>query len=171
MNVKKLVLVSSGPFDQKYADGIMKVRLERLNEDERAEVESLSAKLKDGTDEDQNKVMLRFGELMSKADAYDPVPHNNQKIEVNYEIHQKVWVQADELRRSGQLMEIGQKIKCPVVAIHGDYDSHSGEGVKVPLTNIIKNFRFISIPKCGHRPWQERQAQNRFYDILKKELK
>ena len=57
-----------------------------------------------------------------------------------------------------------------VVAIHGDFDPHSGQGVKQPLSKIIKDFRFILIKNCGHHPWLERQAQNKFYDVLRKEL-
>ena len=31
---------------------------------------------------------------------------------------------------------MGRKIKCPVVAIHGDYDPHLAEGVREPLSRV-----------------------------------
>jgi len=71
---------------------------------------------------------------------------------------------------SGKLLELGKSIKCPVVAIHGDYDPHPAEGVAEPLSRILKDFRFILLEKCGHRPWLERSARDRFYSILKQEL-
>ena len=40
--VNKLVLLSSGPFEEKYAAGIMKTRLERLQGEERREVQQSS---------------------------------------------------------------------------------------------------------------------------------
>jgi pimeloyl-ACP methyl ester carboxylesterase len=77
---------------------------------------------------------------------------------------------AEELRRSGKLLKYGKHIKCPVVAIHGDYDPHPALGVQKPLSAILKNFRFILLKNCGHKPWVERQAKDEFYGILKEEL-
>jgi pimeloyl-ACP methyl ester carboxylesterase len=57
-----------------------------------------------------------------------------------------------------------------VVAIHGDYDPHPAEGVQKPLSAILENFRFILLKNCGHKPWVERQARDRFYAVLKVEL-
>jgi pimeloyl-ACP methyl ester carboxylesterase len=74
------------------------------------------------------------------------------------------------LRRSGKLLEMGKEITVPVVAIHGDYDSHPAEGVEKPLSAILKDFHFILLEKCGHKPWIERQARERFYTILEGEL-
>jgi len=65
-------------------------------------------------------------------------------------------------------LELGKKIRCPVIAIHGDYDPHPYEGVKTPLSHILRDFRFILLEHCGHRPWVERAARDRFYKVLKK---
>lgn len=74
------------------------------------------------------------------------------------------------MRRSGKLLEMGREIASPVVAIHGDYDSHPAEGVGKPLSTAVRDFRFILLEKCGHKPWIERQARERFYAILEGEL-
>jgi pimeloyl-ACP methyl ester carboxylesterase len=81
-----------------------------------------------------------------------------------------VWKEANELRTSMKLIGYGKKIQCPVVAIHGDYDPHPFEGVKIPLSKTIKNFKFILLKNCGHYPWYEKLAKDKFYEILKKEL-
>ena len=65
---------------------------------------------------------------------------------------------------------MGREIRCPVLAIHGDYDSHQSEGVREPLSRVLKDFRFILLPHCGHYPWYERNARDRFYDIIKREI-
>ena len=65
---------------------------------------------------------------------------------------------------------LGKNIECPVVAIHGDYDPHPAEGVEKPLASILKNFRFILLQNCGHKPWIEKHAKDIFYEILKQEL-
>ncbi len=168
--VKKLILISSGPFKKKYAENIMKTRLSRLTEEERAKVVSLMEILNNPVIKDKNTAMARFGTLISKADSYEPVLHDNEIIEVNYYIYQRVWKDVEELRQSGELLKLGKKIKCPVVAIHGDYDPHPAAGVQKPLSAMLKNFRFILLKNCGHTPWIERRAHDKFYEILKAKL-
>jgi pimeloyl-ACP methyl ester carboxylesterase len=168
--VKKLILVGSGPFEDKYAINIMKTRLSRLDEKDRSEAQSLMEILKDSAIEDKNAVMTRLGKLISKADSYCTLPDDGEPLECQYHIYQNVWQEADELRRSGKLLKLGEKIRSPVIAIHGDYDPHPFEGVKNPLSQIIKDFRFILLKNCGHKPWIERSAKDRFYEILKEEL-
>ncbi|MFC1864902.1 alpha/beta fold hydrolase [Chloroflexota bacterium] len=168
--VKKLILIGSGAYEEKYAVNIMKTRLSRLSEEEREEIVSLIKTLDDSAVEDRNMPMARLGKLISKADSYNPLPHDSEALECQYDIYRSVWEQARELRSSGKLLELGKRIQCPVVAIHGDYDSHLAEGIKAPLSRILKEFQFILLEKCGHYPWLERSARDRFYNILKSEV-
>jgi pimeloyl-ACP methyl ester carboxylesterase len=92
------------------------------------------------------------------------LPHKEELIRCNYRIFKSVWEDAHELRRSGKLLKLGKKVTCPVVAIHGDFDPHPFEGVKEPLSGVVKDFRFILLDKCGHKPWIEREAKERFDD-------
>jgi pimeloyl-ACP methyl ester carboxylesterase len=168
--VKKLILIGSGPFEEKYTLDIMEIRLSRLNQQEKEEVLSLFKILDDPCVEDKDTLFARLGKLISKADSYDPLPHKSEILECQYGVYHKVWDQASKLRSSGELLEFGRNIQCPVVAVHGDYDPHPAEGVKGPLSRILKDFRFILLEKCGHQPWIERCAKDRFYDILKSEM-
>ena len=171
--VKKLILIGSGGYEEKYAARIRETRLNRLSEEERTEAKSIREVLNNPAAEDKNTAFARFGALFSKADAYDPITCESDESEVidcQVDIFQSVWKEAAELRRSGKLLELGKHIKCPVVAIHGDYDPHPAEGVQKPLSAILKSFQFILLKNCGHKPWIERQAKERFYEILKVEL-
>jgi pimeloyl-ACP methyl ester carboxylesterase len=169
--VKKLILIGSSPFEEKYAERIQKTRLNRLSEQERIEIKSLYEVLDNPEVENKGTVFARFGALFSKADAYDPIRDESEVIDYDPNIFQSVWKDAAELRRSGQLLKLGRKIKCPVVAIHGDYDPHPAEGVHKPLSTMLKIFEFILLKNCGHKPWIERQAKDKFYEILKEELR
>ena len=91
-------------------------------------------------------------------------------VDCRADIFQGVWPAAAQLRRDGKLLELGKHIKCSVVAIHGDYDPHPAEGVQKPLSAILKDFRFILLKNCGHKPWIEQQAKEKFFQILKKEI-
>ena len=168
--VKQLILIGSAPYEERYAASTQETRLNRLSEEDIAEVKSLIRVLDNPAAEDRNTAFARFGALFSKVDAYDPIVYESEVIDYQVDIFQSVWKDAAELRRSGQLLELAKRIECPVVAIHGDYDPHPVEGVQKPLSAILKNFRFILLKNCGHRPWIEREAREKFYEILKAEL-
>ena len=168
--VRKLMLIGSAPYQDKYTVDITQTRLSRLSEEEREQAFSLMQTLNDPAIADKNTPLDRLGKLLSKADSYDPLPYNDEILECQYDVFQGVWGQASELRSSGKLLKLGKKIKCPVVAVHGDYDPHPSAGVVEPLSRVLKDFRLILLEKCGHRPWLERSARDRFYNILKQEL-
>jgi pimeloyl-ACP methyl ester carboxylesterase len=169
--IGKLILVSSGPFEEKYSRDVMKKRLSRLIDAERQEalslIESFNVPIRGNMDEK----MARFGHLISKADSYDPLPHDDEVLEMQFRIFQSVWKDAEHLRSSGELLRCGKNIQCPVVAIHGAYDPHPAEGVEKPLSGVLKDFRFLLLQNCGHTPWIERQARDEFYKVLKRECK
>ena len=187
--VKKLVLISSGPFDEKYAHTITEARFARLNAAGRAEAGEL-IKLVEGPDAPgRDQAFERLGKLLGKTDAYDPEPDESGRAEntcagtpakpgalrppaitLDVDIFQKVWKEAAEFRRCGCLIACAGLIKCPVTAIHGDYDPHPAEGVRGPLASVIKNFNFILLKECGHKPWIEKTAKGKFYEILKNEI-
>jgi pimeloyl-ACP methyl ester carboxylesterase len=168
--VKKLILIGSGPFEEKYASDIMKIRLNRLSEEEKGELLSLTQILDDASIIHKSTVLARFGKLISKADSYEPVSHKSEALECQYDIYQNIWEQARKLRKSTKLLGFGKAIQCPVLAIHGDYDPHPYEGVREPLSRILKDFRFILLKQCGHKPWSERSVKDIFYEILKSEV-
>lgn len=167
---KKLILIGSGPFEEKYTSRLMETRLSRLNEEEEKEVLSLMEVLNSSETENDSTTMTKLGKLMNKTDTYDPLPDNSETLDCQQEVFQKVWPEANELRKSGKLLELGKQIICPVVAIHGEYDPHPAEGVKGPLSGTLRDFRFIALENCGHEPWIERHAKDRFYEILEEEL-
>jgi pimeloyl-ACP methyl ester carboxylesterase len=171
--VRKLILIGSGPFEDVYSVGIMDTRLGRLSEKERDRAELILETLDAPSTADKDAMLAEFGALMSRADTYDPIadqPVESEMIVCRADIFQSVWHAAAEMRRSGTLLEMGRQITCPVLAIHGDYDPHPAEGVRKPLSAIVGDFRFELLRHCGHRPWIERQAGDRFFEILAQEL-
>lgn len=167
--VKKLILVGSGSFEDRYAADILKTRLGRLNQKERQEVDTLFKILSNPTGKGKNRIFARLGKLLGQADSYKALPERRTAlIKCEYGTFENVWNEAKELRRSGNLLSFGKRIKCPVVAIHGDYDPHPAAGVKEPLSRVLKSFTFILLKRCGHVPWNERFAKTGFYAVLGK---
>jgi len=156
---KKLVLVGSGPFEHHYAANITGTRLTRLNDTDRLRALYLMEALSDPQNDLNDKLWSEFGALFAKADAFDPLPEDNKLLEMRYDGVQQIWQEAEVLRRSGELLEMGKRITCPVVAIHGDFDPHPAEGVHRPLSRVLRDFRFFLLRECGHSPWLERRAR------------
>jgi len=169
--VKKLILIGSAVYEEEYAGQIQETRLSRLDEEERREAHSLMESLNAPAIADKNTLMAQLGALWTKADACNPLTLDTEVLEVQYEVNQSAWKDAQALRRSGKLLELGEEIRCPVVAIHGDYDPHPPEGVQEPLSAVLESFRFVLIENCGHLPWIEREARDEFYGILNRELR
>lgn len=168
--VKKLILIGSGPYEEKYAANITKTRISRLGKEDREKFLRLAETLNDPSTKNQDEALCNFGKLISKADAYDPLPYKNELLECSYESFKGVWEEASELRGSEKLLEFGKEIRFQVIAIHGDYDPHPFEEIRDPLSRVLKDFRFILLEKCEHRPWIEREAKERFYNLLRNEI-
>ena len=141
--VKKLILIGSGVYDRKSAEKIMDVRLKRLDLPEREEAQIIINALSFPAEKEKNKLFGRLGELLTKADAYNPITLETEVIEIQYELFQSVWSDMVKLRNSGELLKLGRKIECSVVAVHGDYDPHQAEGIKKPLSTVLCDFKFI----------------------------
>jgi pimeloyl-ACP methyl ester carboxylesterase len=171
--VKKLILIGSGGYEEKYGRKTLRTRMSRLSLKERLEFKSLGNLLDSHMVKDKDVIVARLGALFTKVDTYNPSPQSKckaEKVACRADIFKSVWKDAEKLRASGKLLELGRNIRCPVVAIHGDYDPHPAQGVEKPLLRVLKKFRFILLTNCGHKPWIEKEAKKRFFDILKEEL-
>jgi pimeloyl-ACP methyl ester carboxylesterase len=169
-NVAKVIIVGSGSFEEKYIADMHTRRLERLSVEERQELSDLMQAIA-SQNQGGKQAFARAGQLFSKADAYDPLPVESEVLDYQVDVYQSIWPEAAELRRSGKLLATTARIQCPVVAIHGSHDPHPAEGVRVPLENVLSDFRFILLERCGHKPWIERHARERFYATLHEELR
>lgn len=173
-DVQRLILVGSAPFAQRYVHLIAENRCRRLGWQEGAEYLRLVERLDRasvGAPADA-AALARLGELGRTSDSYDPdLPEEALAVQdTQSAIYQGVWPAAAELRRSGALLDLAARIACPVLAIHGEQDSHPVAGVQEPLAARLSAFRMVVLPCCGHEPWRERQARERFYHLLAEEL-
>lgn len=167
--VKKLILVGSGPFEEHYTKQLRETRLSRLTPEEQIQRQQVF----DPQASNKDELFARLEKLTKKTDTYAALPLSleGEKIKPQFAIYNGVWPEAAALRKSGELLTYGKLILCPVIAIHGDYDPHPAEGVEKTLKSVLKNFKFVLLKQCGHTPWTEKAAKDKFYEILEKELR
>jgi pimeloyl-ACP methyl ester carboxylesterase len=168
--VRKMILIGTPALETKNAADISQEWLNRLTEEERVEVFSLEKSIWDGPEGDKNASLGRLFRLIARAESFDPIPCKDEVLEYQFDINIAVGLEMRKLLAGGELLELGKNIKCPVVVIHGNYDTRSAGGVRKPLSRVLKDFKFILLEKCGHEPWREKFARDRFYDILKSEI-
>lgn len=168
--VRKLIIIGTPPFEEKYAGSIGRDRLLRFDEEERAEVLSLEECIWDSVEEDKSASMARLFRMFSKIESYDMLPYQDDVVEYQLAINISVGLDTRQKLTDGELLPMISGIKCPVLAIHGDYDIRPAESVRLPLSSVLKSFRFILLEKCGHTPWYEKYARDTFYAILKEEI-
>jgi pimeloyl-ACP methyl ester carboxylesterase len=171
--VKKLILISSGPFQSSDAHSTDKTRRSRFTPDQQKEFDHLINQLQNPKLDNQSQLLSQLGALCATADCHTPIQNQTNDSPpptINATIFQKVWPEAAQFRKSGFLLDQLKKITCPITAIHGDYDPHPPSGVKHPLAKIHPTSSFILLPNCGHKPWIEHHAQEAFYNTLNREL-
>jgi len=160
--IVKLILVGCPPFDDSSAAQINATRLTRLSESERAEFADALAGLGEPGRRCRNELLATLGRLATKADAYDLLDDSTSEVRANARIYRRVWPQAAELRRSGEMLRSAASVTCPVLSIHGDSDSSP------PV--VFSHFRTVVLPRCGHTPWRERHARESFFDLILTEV-
>lgn len=171
--VGKLILVSSAPFAEAYVGQLHQARLSRLDSNEQTEFQELLERLAGPNAGDKSALLARLGSLVAKSDDVDviTIPTDTaDAVATDGDQYQTVWAEAAQMRKSGALSDMARSISCPVVAIHGDFDPHPALGVKEPLERVLQRFRFVLLDRCGHSPWKERYASERFYAVLREEL-
>src|SRR5690349_21263564 len=120
--VRKLILIGSGAFEEKYVPMLRERRMERLTNAERVEFESLAQRL--NKRDAPEGALTRLGELADKTDLADPVEVETAPYATPLDgqtIYASVWPEAAALRRDGKLLHALRRVACPVVAIHGEF--------------------------------------------------
>jgi len=171
LEIKKLILVGSAVFDAASSTSIETRRLSRLDEKQRRHFDIIKSKLDFAQKEDLPNLAREWGDFFFDTDTYDPLTRDLEVIEVQYELNVKVWSEFASMRdRPGYLRSEFSKIDIPTVVIHGEHDPHPIDGIRPFLESCIPDIRFYILPECGHYPWIERQARERFFDILIEEI-
>ncbi|MBI9034576.1 MAG: alpha/beta hydrolase [Bacteroidales bacterium] len=164
--IEKLILIGAGSFDESYSKEISETRMDRLSRFDQHLFDRLLLQLNNPKNKNKDVTFKRLSKIIQKADSHKLINTSNDRTVCRFDLFKSIWPEANQMRKSGELLKDVHKIKCPVIAIHGDYDPHLWEGVHNPLKQLLDDFQFHLLEKCGHEPWNEECAREQFFQII-----
>lgn len=159
--MEHVILIGSGPLEDKYVSEIRIHRFQNLSEEDSGILQRLIDN--QATDEDLEKIP----NILEKSDNYCLENREEHKADkTDSEMHNKVWSEAVKLRTSGKLLTSFKNIKSKIYLIQGQVDPHPVKGVTIPLQENGVLCETYVLEKCGHSPFMEKYAKDEFYKIL-----
>jgi len=169
--VSKLILVGPAVFDKESSSKIEGIRLNRFSDKQRYRYNEIIKTMETASSKEKESLFNEWGEILNSSDMFDSTTTDLEVIETQPDLFKKVWSDFVSLRDQPDLLKTEfAKIVAPVTVIHGEYDPHPIEGIRPFLESCIKNIDFYTLSQCGHYPWIERHAKDKFYEILRLEL-
>lgn len=166
--VQKTVLISSGVLSHGLDEAINRKRNLRISQTQKNKIAQTKYLYKISTGKKKVQKFIELMSLIQSADAYNLIPHQSDIVEAEAvpELYDAVWEEVKSIRDSGKLLKLTNDIKCPVTAIHGDYDPRPAENIRLDLRTHINNLEFFILNNCGHYPWYETEACEEFRSLL-----
>lgn len=158
---KNIILVGCPPLADKYVKEISLRRLRNLSDEESKIFQRMIDNV--ATDEDIKKIPS----ILEKSDNYYLESSGKLIVDkADNEMYNRIWNEATKLRTNGELLTAFKNIQSKLFLIQGVCDPHPIEGVMKPLEENGIPCKTYILEKCGHNPFMEKYAKEKFYDIL-----
>jgi pimeloyl-ACP methyl ester carboxylesterase len=159
--ISALGLVGCGTFDQTARARLQLTLAERTAPELQEQLAQLAKQVSDeGERAAQAHALSDHLYTYSRA-VDDPIPRLDRKG------HTESWNDMVRLQESGVYPAAFTSITCPVLMLHGSYDPHPGGLIRDGLQEFIPHLEYIEFDRCGHAPWIEAHARDRFLSILR----
>lgn len=168
--VRKLILVSSGSFEEKYLASMHKEREDRLTREKRERLLSIRSRWRKAPLPEKRELFEELGTIMTEIETFKPITRERYVVEYQPLLFEDLMRELNLLRESGDLLKYGERIESPVLVIHGERDSTPHQGIRDSLFGVVRDLRFILLKECGHDPWNEVEAREIFFTILRREI-
>jgi pimeloyl-ACP methyl ester carboxylesterase len=161
VQVSALALVGCGTFDSR-ARACLKATLEeRTTEELQEQLAQLATRVPD-ENERAAKAHALFDHLYTYSRAVgQPIAR------IDLKGHTETWSDMVRLQEAGVYPAAFTTIACPVLMLHGSYDPHPGKLIRDGLQKFISDLEYTEFDRCGHSPWIEEHARDRFLSILR----
>ncbi len=158
-----LVLVSCGSFDPVARARLHKTLEQRTGAELRLQLQRLAEQCPD-----QDRRLTESYRLT--RDLYDVAVVDNEPEQtgpLDVTAHLETWHDMLRLQKQGIYPRAFEAIRSPVLMIHGADDPHPGRLIRHSLEPFLPQLEYVELARCGHRPWFERHARDRFFTVLR----
>lgn len=161
--VSAVALIGCGTFDRRARARLHDTLAQRTSPELKAELADLESRFPD-----EGERLARAHRLSDSiytycraAGAEDPVERFDPKGQA------ETWDDMARLQETGVYPARFVSIHCPVLMLHGSYDPHPGPMIRDGLKPYIPQLEYREFEQCGHSPWIEEHARDRFHIELR----
>ncbi len=167
-DVERVIVIGCGTFDQRARQAYQASLAQRMDEDTLRRIEGIKAQLVGEPDRRRrNELLAQIGSFYARLQSWDPLPAESEEaLPCDEKGFEETWKDALALQERGVQPAEFALIQAPVTMIHGDSDPHPGALIHRSLEAFIPEIRYRELPRCGHKPWVEREAREQFYALL-----
>ena len=172
--VRAIALVGCGTYDETSRALYRRVMDARLGRDGRLRMRQFEDALDRERDAAaRDRLLIAVGELAAEAQAWDRVAgdeddaHDVDAPLADARGQTETWQDALRLQREGVEPAAFERIRVPVLMLHGNHDPHPGQMTRDVLRRFMPQLEYVGFEACGHEPWRERDARGPFLVALR----
>jgi pimeloyl-ACP methyl ester carboxylesterase len=158
--VESLVLVGCGTFDPVARARFRELRHARTTPPLQRRLDRANGL---GDPAERLAAQARVMHLVYSHDADDD---QTEPGRVDPRANRETWDDMLRLQAEGVYPAAFQRIRAPVLMLHGSEDPHPGRMIFDSLRPYVADLTYHEWVECGHYPWLERAASEDFYDRL-----
>jgi pimeloyl-ACP methyl ester carboxylesterase len=172
--VSDLILIGCGTYDESSRALLRHALDKRLSEAERSHIEALQKRLDLEQDPaTRNSLFGEIGAAFTRAESYNLIDEAAPLIESDLPDengHVETWKDVLRLQREAIEPNVFSAIMARVLMLHGYADPHPGPATRDLLRRFIPQIEYVGLELCGHEPWREQHARERFLQRLRQWL-
>lgn len=161
-SVSRLVLIGCGTFDPASRQRLTESRAERMT----PALLERQARLLNRFPEPDDRLRA-IGSLHQRIDSVRLIPHRDETVAFDARGHEETWGDMLRLQAENRYPAAFASIRAPVLMIHGEDDPHPGRMIHDNLAPHLPQLEYHELTRCGHYPWLEEFARDRFYFVLR----
>jgi pimeloyl-ACP methyl ester carboxylesterase len=155
-----LILVGCGTFDLNARAIFRKTVADRMDD-------AFRARLKQAEQLNPDEALKAHAEALTPVYSYDPTASAHADDEVDAKAHDETWNDMLRLQAEGIYPSAFAAIRSPVLMVHGTFDPAPGRLIREGLQQYLPQLEYCELDRCGHYPWLERHAADRFFSLVR----
>lgn len=160
--VSSLVLIGCGTFDLASRQRMAEIRESRMTEEMRERRARFLKRFPD-----PNARLRAMGSLYQRIDSVDLLTHRDETAEFDARGNEETWSDMLRLQAEGFYPAAFASISAPILMLHGADDPHPGPMIRDSLLLHLPQLQYHEFADCGHYPWLERAAHDKFFDEMR----